>query len=125
LDLEITLSKSHLRGKNYAVNTLFPAVEAIHMVKLFVPPGTHYCWVARGDVYSKLAQGFNVLREAGDKKSLSASVRPCPCTRALYLQNLIDCAKLLPSLIRGESVLKIRFESHSTHLPNPWAMLSW
>ena len=31
---------------------------AIHTVPIFVPPGTHYCWVDRGSVDSKLAQGL-------------------------------------------------------------------
>ena len=26
--------------------------------RFFVPPGTHYCWVARGNVDSNIAQGF-------------------------------------------------------------------
>ena len=33
----------------------FSAAEAIHTVAIFVPPGTHYCWVDRGGVDSKFA----------------------------------------------------------------------
>ena len=34
----------------------FSAAEAIHTI--FRPPGTHFCWVDRGSVDSKLAQGL-------------------------------------------------------------------
>ena len=41
----------------------FSAVEAIHTVPIFVPPGTHYCWVARGGIGSSLAQGLFFLHD--------------------------------------------------------------
>ena len=53
--LELTLSQSHLPGEHAAQ---FSAAVAIRTVPSFVPPGTHYCWVDRGGVASKLAQGF-------------------------------------------------------------------
>jgi hypothetical protein len=34
------------------------AADAIHIVSVFVPLGTHYCWVARGNVDSNLDQVF-------------------------------------------------------------------
>ena len=36
----------------------FSAAVAMHTVPIFVPPGTRYCWVDRGCVDTKLAQGF-------------------------------------------------------------------
>ena len=33
----------------------FSAGEAIAVVSIFVPPGTHHCWVDRGSVDSNLA----------------------------------------------------------------------
>ena len=36
----------------------FSAAEAIDTEPIIASPGTHYCWVARGSVDSKLAQGF-------------------------------------------------------------------
>ena len=53
--LELIFSQSHLSGENA---TQFSVVVAIHIVLIFIPPGTHCCWVDRGDVDSKLAQGF-------------------------------------------------------------------
>ena len=53
--LELTLSQSHLLGENAAQ---FSAPVAIRTVPIFVPPSTQYCWVDRGGVDSKLAQGF-------------------------------------------------------------------
>ena len=53
--LELTLSQSHLPGETAAQ---FSAALANHTVLIFVPPGTHYCWVDRGVVDSNLAQGF-------------------------------------------------------------------
>jgi hypothetical protein len=39
------------------------AAEIPHIqFRSIVPPGTHYCWVARGSVDSKLAQGFYAYR---------------------------------------------------------------
>jgi hypothetical protein len=35
--------------------------EAIHKVPSFIPPGTHYCKVIRGNVDTKLAQGLYTL----------------------------------------------------------------
>ena len=32
---------------------------ASHIESIIVPPGTHYCWVTRDIVDSKLAEGFN------------------------------------------------------------------
>ena len=52
--LELTLSQSHLLGE---CATISAAVE-MQTVPIFILPSTHYCWVDRGDVYSKLAQGF-------------------------------------------------------------------
>ena len=50
------LSQSHhLPGKNSAQ---FSAAVAIQTVPIFIPPGTHYYWVDRGSMDSKLAQGF-------------------------------------------------------------------
>ena len=44
----------------------FSAAEAIHAVPIFVPPGTHYYWVGRVGVDSKLGQCFytSELRES-------------------------------------------------------------
>ena len=36
----------------------FAAANAIHTFSVFVPPGTHYCWVVRGNVDSNLVHGF-------------------------------------------------------------------
>ena len=54
--LEFTLSQSHLPVENTAQ---YSAAVAIHTVPVFLPPGTQYCWVDRGGVDSKLAQGFD------------------------------------------------------------------
>ena len=53
--LELTRLQYHLPGVTAAQ---FYAAVAIHVVPIVVPPGTHYCWVDRGGVDSKLAQGF-------------------------------------------------------------------
>ena len=63
LVLELALSRSNLGEKEAE----FSAAAAIHAIAIFVPPGTHYCWVDRGSVVSKLAQGvytWPVLRES-------------------------------------------------------------
>ena len=52
---ELTLSQSHLAGENAAQ---FSTAVAIHTVPIFVPSGTHYCWMDRGSVDSKFTQGF-------------------------------------------------------------------
>ena len=56
------ISQSHLPGENAAQVS---AAVTIHTKQIFVLPGTHYCWVDRGGVDSKLAQGFDTsaLRE--------------------------------------------------------------
>ena len=38
----------------------FSAAIAIHTLPIFVPPGTHYSWVDRGGVNSKLPQGLYI-----------------------------------------------------------------
>ena len=53
--LELALSQFHRPGENAA---LFSPAAAIRIVQILVPPGTHYCWVDRGRVDSKIAQGF-------------------------------------------------------------------
>ena len=53
--LELTFSQSHLPGENAAQ---FAAAVANHTAPLFIPPGNHCCWVDRGDMDSKIAQGF-------------------------------------------------------------------
>ena len=35
--------------------TAYYAAEAIRTVLIIIPPGTHYCWVDRGGVNSRLA----------------------------------------------------------------------
>ena len=61
--LEFLLSQSRLPGENVPQ---FSAVVAIHTVPIFIPPGTHYCWVDRGGVDSELAQGFlHMISSAG------------------------------------------------------------
>ena len=49
LVLELALSRSHLPWENA---TQFSAVVAIHTMPIFIPLGTHYCWVDRGGVDS-------------------------------------------------------------------------
>ena len=53
--MELTLSHSHLPGENVAQ---LSAAVAIYIVPIVVPLGTHYCWVDKGGVDSKLVQGF-------------------------------------------------------------------
>ena len=50
-----SLFQSHLPGQNAAQ---FSAAVANRTVLNLVPPGTHYCWVDRGGMDSKLVQGF-------------------------------------------------------------------
>ena len=47
--------QSHLPREKAAK---YSAAVDNHTVPIFVPTGTHYCWVYRAGVYSKLAQGF-------------------------------------------------------------------
>ena len=54
--MELTFTQSHLPGEKAAQ---FAAAVAIHSVSIFIPPGTHYCWVDRGSVDFELAQGFH------------------------------------------------------------------
>ena len=49
---------THLLGENAMQ---FSGVAAIHAVPIFIPPGTHYCWVDRGNPYSKLGQDISTL----------------------------------------------------------------
>ena len=37
------------------MHQMFSSWSHLHSTNFFVPPGTHYCWVARGGVDSKLA----------------------------------------------------------------------
>ena len=53
--LELTLSHSNPLGEY----STFSAAEAIRTAPIFIPPGTHYCWVDRDVVDSKLVQGFH------------------------------------------------------------------
>ena len=62
-----SLLQSNLPGENAAQVS---AAVAIHTVPISIPPGTHYCWVDRDGVDSKLAQGFYtcpVLRESNPR----------------------------------------------------------
>ena len=43
--LEPTLSQSYILGENVEK---FSTADAMHIVGVYVPPGTHYCWVERG-----------------------------------------------------------------------------
>ena len=43
--LELSLIRSHLAWGEFSA---FSAVNAIHSFPVFVPPGTHHCWVDRG-----------------------------------------------------------------------------
>ena len=52
---ELTLTQSHLPRENAAQ---FSAAVAVFTVPILVPCGTHYCWVDRGGVDLKLAQGL-------------------------------------------------------------------
>ena len=45
LVLELSLVRSHLLWGEFSA---FSAAIAIHNSPLFVPPGTHHCWVNRG-----------------------------------------------------------------------------
>ena len=45
LVLELSLVRSHLLWGEFSA---FSAAIAIHNSPLFVPPGTHHCWVDRG-----------------------------------------------------------------------------
>ena len=45
LVLELSLIRSHLLWGEFSA---FSAAIAIHNSPLFVPPGTHHCWVDRG-----------------------------------------------------------------------------
>ena len=51
----LVLFHSHFPGKN--AMQCYTSV-AIYAVPIFVPPGTHCCWIYRGGVDSKLARGF-------------------------------------------------------------------
>ena len=48
----LALIQSHLH--------VYSAAEIIHTAQIFVPPGTHYYWVARGGTDSKLAEDFYI-----------------------------------------------------------------
>ena len=45
LVLELSLIRSHLLWGEFSA---FSAADAIHNFPIFVPPGTHHCWVDRG-----------------------------------------------------------------------------
>ena len=71
LVLELTLLRSHLTRRMQR----FAAANAIHTVSVFVPPGTHYCWVVRGNVDSNLAQGFLYMTDVPGIELSSALYR--------------------------------------------------
>ena len=50
LALELSLVRSHLLWGEFSA---FSAAIAIHNSPLFVPPGTHHCWVDRGGMIWK------------------------------------------------------------------------
>ena len=50
LVLELSLVRSHLLWGEFSA---FSAADAIHNSPLFVPPGTHHCWVDRGGMIWK------------------------------------------------------------------------
>ena len=45
LVLELSLIQSHLRWGEFST---FSATNAIPNSSIFIPPGTHHCWVGRG-----------------------------------------------------------------------------
>ena len=62
-----SLSQSHLPGEDAAD---FLQLKPFTQHQIFVPPGTHYCWVDEGDVDSKLIRGFYTwlaLRESNQR----------------------------------------------------------
>jgi hypothetical protein len=54
--------------------SMFRTAEANHTVSFNVPPGIYYCWVARENVESKLAQGFYTWPMPGIKPQISWSL---------------------------------------------------
>ena len=50
-------SQSHLPGENVE-NFCLQLGPFAHTIPIFVPPGTHYCWVEKGSVDSKLVLGL-------------------------------------------------------------------
>ena len=50
LVFELSLVRSHLLWREFSA---FSAAIAIHNSPLFVPPGTHHCWVDRGGMIWK------------------------------------------------------------------------
>ena len=75
--LELTLSQSNF------------ADVAIHIVPIFVQPGSHYCWVDRGGINSKLVQGFYTWPSL-----LELNTRPLDLgSNALTIRPLAPCVK--------------------------------
>ena len=72
--LELTLSRSHLPVENVA-----HFLQLKHFSQqFFIPPGTHYCWVDRGGVDSKLGHGFLHLTSAAGIEPQTTISGPTP-----------------------------------------------
>ena len=56
-------TQSHLPGENAALFLQLKPFTPVHFFS--IPPGTHYCWVARGGVDSKLGYGFYITSAVG------------------------------------------------------------
>ena len=67
-----SLFQSHFPGKN---PKRFSAAVAIYTAQIFIQPGTHYRWVYRGSVDSKLAQGFFTWPELWEPNPRSLDLR--------------------------------------------------
>ena len=82
LVLELSLVRSHLWGEFSA----FSAASVIHNSPLFVPPGTHHCWVDRGGMIWKACP--TPLHMAGSVTRASVTHPSTNCIRS-FLTSVI------------------------------------
>ena len=106
LVLELSLVRSHLLWGEFSA---FSAAIAIHNSPLFVPPGTHHCWVDRGGMIWKacptpLHMAGSVTPAAVTHPSTNrarlrltsviwrelVTTRPCACKAPLTVQSILD-----------------------------------
>ena len=60
--------------------------------RFFVPPGTHFCWAARGNVDSNLAQGFYAcpVCQESNPRPLALRFSALPLSHAPYIILVYD-----------------------------------
>ena len=82
----VTLWRSHLPWKN--AKQFMQLKPFTQFYYFFVPPGTQYCWVTRGDVDLKLAQGFYIWPVPQGIEPQALNFRPHICTGKAVLSSV-------------------------------------